>query len=375
MTSCHEQAISHGTAAYADFLQYGPNANPDPFFLPNVFANDTDEVYPVANWWLCGSPFHLVGQQDGSLSKPLNYGAAEPSELSRVHCSSLSHTPVQQGGSLPKPLNCGASPCMSSTWTSSGGSPSHSPGRQDGSLPKPLNYGAAGPSELSRVRCGSPSDTNSVWTSGGGSPCHSPTQQGGSLRTPPNYGAAGPSEFSRLAMVSERRDYSRCTSPMVAPSIASTEGRRRRSRRPVSTTSSFSTATVGGSFRTTPASRPDGGVGNGPVGRAGSNREQGENGFRRGSGRSLSTPRFRTVSENGDGVGEAPARRGSEDDGALVRMKEHQELKNLLRAYQSSFLASYGRCAPLVAAPLAARVKEGGDHHAQHVEERLGTRL
>ena len=117
---------------------------------------------------------------------------------------------------------------------------------------------------------------------------------------------------------------------------------------------------MGGSFPTTPAGRPDGGVGNGPVGSAGSNREQGEHGFRRGSGRSLSTPRFRTVSENGDGVEEAPARRGSEDDGALVRMKEHQELKNLLRAYQSSFLASYGRCAPLVAALLAARVKEGG---------------
>jgi len=100
---------------------------------------------------------------------------------------------------------------------------------------------------------------------------------------------------------------------------------------------------VGGSFRTTPAGRTDGGVGNGPVGRVGSNREQGEHGFRRGSGRSFSTPRFRTVSENGDGVEEAPARRGSEDDGALVRMKEHQELKNLLRAYQSSFLASYGR--------------------------------
>lgn len=313
MTSCHEQAISHGTAAYADFLQYGPNANPDPFFLPNVFANDTDEVYPVANWWLCGSPSHLVGQQDGSLSKPLNYGAAEPSELSRVHCSSLSHSPVQQDSSLPKPLNCVASSCTSSTRTRSGGSPCHSPGWQDGSL-----------------------------------------------RTPLNYGAAGPSEFCRLAMVSERRDCLRCTSPTVAPSIASTEGRRRRSRRPSSTTSSLSTATVGGSFRTTPAGRTDGGVGNGPVGRVGSNREQGEHGFRRGSGRSFSTPRFRTVSENGDGVEEAPARRGSEDDGALVRMKEHQELKNLLRAYQSSFLASYGRCAPLVAALLAARVKEGG---------------
>ena len=40
-------------------------------------------------------------------------------------------------------------------------------------------------------------------------------------------------------------------------------------------------------------------------------------------------------------------RRRAEDDAGLVRMKEHQELKNLLRAYQSSFLTSYGRCAPL----------------------------
>ena len=355
MTSCREQAISHAAAAYADFLHHGPHANPDPFFLPNVFANDTDEVYPVANWWLCGSPFHSVGQQDGSLPKSRNYGAAGPTE------------PPVQHGSLPKPLNCVASSCTSSTRTSSGGSPSYSPGRQDGSLPKPLSYGAAGPSELNRVRCGSPSDTNSVGTSCSGSPCLTPGRQDGSLCTPLNYnyGAAGPSELHDL----------RCTTPTMAPSITSTDGRRapsitstdgrrRRSRRPGSTTSSLSTATVGGSIHTTPACRLTGGVGNGPVGGAGSDREQGEHSFRRGSGRSLSTPRIRTVSENvtenGDGVEEAPARRGSEDDGALVRMKEHQELKNLLRAYQSSFLTSHGRCAPLVAAPVAARVKGGG---------------
>ena len=360
MASCREQAISHA----ADFLQQLPHANPDPFFLPNVFANDTDEVYPVANWWLCGSPPHSAGRQDDSLPKPLNYGAAGPTELGRVRCSSPSQSPAQQDGSLPKPLNCVASSCTSPMPTSSGGSSCHSPGRQNGSLPKPLNYGAAGPSELSRVHCSSPSDTNSVWTSGGGSPCHSPGRQDGSLRTPlnHNYGAAGPSEF-------------RVTSPTIAPSITSTEGRRRRSRRPGSTTSSRSTATVGGSFCTTPAGRPDGGVGNGPVGRAGSNREQGEHGFRRGSGRSLSTPRFRTVSENGDGVEEAPARRGSEDDGALVRMKEHQELKNLLRAYQSSFLASYGRYASPSSCTLSSPRQGGGRAITRSMPKRgLGTR-
>ena len=314
MASSREQAITQAAAAYADFLQFGPNANPDPFFLPNVFARDTDEVYPVANWWLCGSPPHSAGQQEGSLPKPRSHGATGPR-----------HSPGLQGGSLPKPPNCVASPCTSSPRTSSGGSPSHSPGRQDGSLPQPLNYGAAGPSELSRA----PSNSSSVWTSGDGSPCHSPGRRNGSQRTPldnDKHGSAGSSEF-------------RCTSPTVAPSIASTEGRRRR-RRPGSTTSSLSTATVSGSFSTTPDGR-------GPVGGAGSSREQGEHGFRRGSGRSLSTPRFRTVSENGDGAEVAPARRGSEDDGGLVRMKEHQELKNLLRAYQSSFQTSYGRCAPL----------------------------
>jgi hypothetical protein len=308
MASSREQAITQAAVVYADFLQHGPHANPDPFFLPNVFARDTDEVYPVANWWLCGRPPHSTGQRDGSLPKPRNHGAAGPH-------------------SLPKPPNCEASPCTSSPRTSSGGSPSHSPGRQDGSLPQPLNYGAAGPSELSRV----PSNSSSVWTSGDGSPCHSPGRQNGSQRTPLDNnkhgsGSAGPSEF-------------RYASPTVAPSITSTEGRRRR-RRPGSTTSSLSTATVSGNFSTTPDSK-------GPVGGAGSSREQGEHGFRRGSGRSLSTPRFRTVSENGDGAEVAPARRGSEDDGGLVRMKEHQELKNLLRAYQSSFQTSYGRCALL----------------------------
>ena len=78
MASCREQAITQAAAAYADFLQFGPNANPDPFFLPNVFARDTDEVYPVANWWLCGNPPHSAGQQEGSLPKPRSHGATGP---------------------------------------------------------------------------------------------------------------------------------------------------------------------------------------------------------------------------------------------------------------------------------------------------------
>lgn len=324
MTSCREQAISHAAAAYADFLQYGPNANPDPFFLPNVFSNDTDEVYPVANWWLCGSPpSHSPVHQ-----LPLNHGAAGQSELSRVHCGSPSQSPVGQVGSLPKPFNCRASPCTNSGRTSSG-SRSQSPGRRDGSSPTLLNYEAAGPSELSQA--------------------HSfqvPGRQDGTLPTPLSFRVAGPPGLSRLAIASERREDSRCTSPTVAPSTVSTEGRRRRSRRPGSTSSSVSASTVA-TFRTMSAGRTDGGVGNGLAERAGSSSEQGEHGFRRGSGRSFSTPRFRTVSENGDSIGEATARRGSEDDGALVRMRDHQELKNLLRAYQSSFLTSYGRCAPL----------------------------
>ena len=231
-TSCQGQAIAHAATSYADFLEHGPNANPDPFFLPNVFANDKDEVYPATNWWLCGSP---------------------------------PNSPVRPNGSLP------------------------------------------------------------------------------------NYGAAGPSELSRLATDTVARSVdSWCTSPTVAPSTTSTDGRRRRSRRPGSTSSSVSASTVA-TFRT-PDGRTDGWVGNGLVGRASSSREPGEHSFRRGSGRSFSTPRFRTVSENGESSGvEAPPmpRRGAEDDAGLVRMKEHQELKNLLRAYQSSFLASYGRCAPL----------------------------